>query len=161
MGPVIEDFIAHSYLKGMIDRERLSFQEQKKHYGMNISRWFQMDARASARRNIMPAIHGEAFDTKVPTSNTAVNYSEPPSQFVLHSTLVFGRSNSMPIGDSMGGYNYGYFAAFVGLRQTTLQCLYNGLILNTFGVTLESILIPREVPQLPIQKAIHRYIDCF
>ena len=29
---VNEDFIAHSYLKGMIERERVSSQEQKKHY---------------------------------------------------------------------------------------------------------------------------------
>jgi hypothetical protein len=31
MEPVNED-LAHSYLKGMIERERVSFQEQKKHY---------------------------------------------------------------------------------------------------------------------------------
>ena len=32
MDPVNEDIMADSFLRGMIDRERLSFQEQKKHY---------------------------------------------------------------------------------------------------------------------------------
>ncbi len=145
--PVNEDFIAHSYLKGIIDRDWV-FRSRKSIMKpanissigprMNISRWFQMDARANARRNIMPAIH-----PRLTLLWTILN----PSQFLLHSTLAFGRKQYSP----MGRYNYGYFAAFVGSRQTTLECLRNGLFLNIFRVTLESILIPREVPQLPIQ----------